>query len=453
MCGPAAKAGCDWSVQYTPPPASTAPPSPPTEVRLRRGGVRSLRSRPGPVLIVQATSLWDADSLVAGICEVQDTGVFPRLELVGLVVDISDGGVEVTGGRGRDETVELCDAAVVGLGVLLVLSIVSARLVDCRVHGRLKDRGDKQSLMNLYHESLGFSPLCPRPGQPIGDHWLVVIFIQNLLWYRRRSVLLWFLQRLVGGHSGVIRAPFGLHVGAVTTLLIQVDGGVLHPFAQGPPLGGAGAEVAVEQGGGRMGRLLGAQLDGTVGEAELSGRVFELLDRLVQGVFNADVTRRHRNLLHHLATLELGASESMIELYTGGQSDREQVSEASKDKEPQLTQQAANRYYRKKSPTHSIHEVLMVACWMSCDCLLLPGKRDERLTRPVAHMTSCYRNHFLGRGGITVWRAPQPGVLGAANGSNAASSENRTNNEAPSSNLESSLRRDQKPTRGLFALN
>jgi len=31
MYGPAAKAGCDWSVQYTPPQASTSPPSPPTE--------------------------------------------------------------------------------------------------------------------------------------------------------------------------------------------------------------------------------------------------------------------------------------------------------------------------------------------------------------------------------------------------------------------------------------
>lgn len=38
MCGPAARAGCDWSGQHTPPQASTAPPSPPTEGNAGRGG-------------------------------------------------------------------------------------------------------------------------------------------------------------------------------------------------------------------------------------------------------------------------------------------------------------------------------------------------------------------------------------------------------------------------------
>lgn len=33
---------------------------------------------------------------------------------------------------------------------------------------------------------------------------------------------------------------------------------------------------------------------------------------------------------------------------------------------------------RKSFPTHSIHEVLMVPCWMSIDSFLLPkGEKDE----------------------------------------------------------------------------
>lgn len=92
-----------------------------------------------PVLIIRAASLWDADGFVARICAVQD-GVFPRLGLVGLAVDISDGGVEVAGGGGRDEALDLCDAAVVVLFVVLVHSIVTVCFVNCRVHCRLKNR-------------------------------------------------------------------------------------------------------------------------------------------------------------------------------------------------------------------------------------------------------------------------------------------------------------------------
>lgn len=92
-----------------------------------------------PVLIIRAASLWDADGFVARICAVQD-GVFPRLGLVGLAVDISDGGVEVAGGGGRDEALDLCDAAVVVLFVVLVHSIITVCFVNCRVHCRLKNR-------------------------------------------------------------------------------------------------------------------------------------------------------------------------------------------------------------------------------------------------------------------------------------------------------------------------
>lgn len=133
------------------------------------------------------------------------------------------------------------------------------------------------------------STVLSSPHQPIHHHWLVVIFIENFLWNRWRRVLLWFLRTHMGGST----------VRTVAILLIQVNGSVLHPCAQGPPLRSAGAELAVEDTR-MMGGFVGAQLDSTVGKAEFYMGIFELLHRFIQGVFNADVTRRHCNLLHHL---------------------------------------------------------------------------------------------------------------------------------------------------------
>lgn len=102
-------------------------------VGLCLGSVRPLCPQPGPVVIIRATSFWDADGFVAGICAVRD-GVFTRLGLVGLGVDIPDSGIEVTGGRGCDEAFDFRNAAVVVLFVFLVHSIITVCFVDCRVH-------------------------------------------------------------------------------------------------------------------------------------------------------------------------------------------------------------------------------------------------------------------------------------------------------------------------------
>ena len=108
-------------------------------VRLWRPAVVwPLRPQPVPAVILRAASLWDADGFVAGIRAVQD-GVLPRLGLVGLGEDVSDSGVEVAGGRGRDQTFEFGDAAVVVLLVLLVHSLVTVWLVDCGIHSGLRD--------------------------------------------------------------------------------------------------------------------------------------------------------------------------------------------------------------------------------------------------------------------------------------------------------------------------
>lgn len=86
----------------------------------------------GSVLVLWAISLWDADGFVAWVCAVGGAG------LIGLAVDISNGGVEVTGGGGRDQTFNLRYAAVVVLFVLLVNSVVTVCFVDCGVHRWLK---------------------------------------------------------------------------------------------------------------------------------------------------------------------------------------------------------------------------------------------------------------------------------------------------------------------------
>lgn len=79
----------------------------------------------GLAVVLGAASLWDADGFVSGICAVRDG----LLRLFRLGVDVSDGGVEVAGGR-RNEAFDLCDAAVVVLFVFPLQSAVTVRFVD-----------------------------------------------------------------------------------------------------------------------------------------------------------------------------------------------------------------------------------------------------------------------------------------------------------------------------------
>lgn len=100
-------------------------------VGLRRGGVRPVLAGARLAVVVGAASLWEADGFVARVRAVQG-GLFglPRLG-----VDVSDGGVEVAGGR--DQAFDLCDAAVVVLFVVLLGGLVA---VERRLAGGTDSR-------------------------------------------------------------------------------------------------------------------------------------------------------------------------------------------------------------------------------------------------------------------------------------------------------------------------
>lgn len=100
-------------------------------VGLRRGGVRPSLAGAHLAVVVGAASLWEADGLVARVRAVQG-GLFGLLRLG---VDVSDGGVEVAGGR--DQAFDLRDAAVVVLFVLLLRRLVA---VERRLAGGTNSR-------------------------------------------------------------------------------------------------------------------------------------------------------------------------------------------------------------------------------------------------------------------------------------------------------------------------
>lgn len=113
-------------------------------VGLGRGGVRPFLAGARLAVVVGAASLWEADGFVAGIRAVQDG----LLRLLRLGVDVSHGGVEVTGGR--DQAFDLRDAAVVVLFLFLLHGLVTVGFVDGRVQRRL--RGTAQVYRNLNEE-------------------------------------------------------------------------------------------------------------------------------------------------------------------------------------------------------------------------------------------------------------------------------------------------------------
>lgn len=96
-----------------------------------------LGSRPPLLLRAAAGLLGDADGLVARVGALRGQLVAPPT-LVGLGVNVPHGGVEVAGGRGRHQALELGDAAVVGLAVVLVDGVVAVGPVDGGVDGSLR---------------------------------------------------------------------------------------------------------------------------------------------------------------------------------------------------------------------------------------------------------------------------------------------------------------------------
>lgn len=121
----------------------------PTETQLSHAFVvRLWLAVPGSVIVIRASSLWDADWFVAGIWAVH-WGLFARLGLVWLSVDVMNRGVEVAGGRVRDNTFDLCDAAVVMLFVVLAKSLVAVRLINSRVQRWLKQGKRKRNIKDM----------------------------------------------------------------------------------------------------------------------------------------------------------------------------------------------------------------------------------------------------------------------------------------------------------------
>lgn len=100
-----------------------------------------LGSRPALLLRAAAALLGDADGLVAGVGALRGELVAPPT-LVGLGVNVPHAGVEVAGGRRRHQALELGDAAVVVLAVVLVDGVVAVRPVDGGVDGSLR-RSDR----------------------------------------------------------------------------------------------------------------------------------------------------------------------------------------------------------------------------------------------------------------------------------------------------------------------